>query len=235
MPDKKLPSTQSHLDIEDIQSDLVLLKNGNIALVLETNSLNFELLAEEEQDARILSFAALLNALTFSIQIVIRTERTDVGAYLLKLGDAKQAQASPALQKQIDIYMRFIQNLTTKTEVLKKRFFVVVTTNFASITTNQGFLGPLLGKPAKPPMELSMKRATDYLYPKRDFLIKQFKTMGLTARQLKNSELIQLYYEIYDPDKVGVQRVALDEPGYTTGIVEPLVTGSKVNPTQAAN
>jgi hypothetical protein len=76
---KRLPSTQEHLDIEDIRDDVVLLKNSNAAAVVQTSAVNFDLLSEEEQDAMIFAFASLLNSLTFPIQILIRSKRLDFG------------------------------------------------------------------------------------------------------------------------------------------------------------
>ena len=41
-------STQEHLDIEDIQDDLVILKDGGACLVIATTAINFDLLSEEQ-------------------------------------------------------------------------------------------------------------------------------------------------------------------------------------------
>jgi hypothetical protein len=98
-------STQDHLEVEDIIDDLVLLKTGIVSLVLETNAINFELLSEKEQDSRILAFAGLLNSLDFQMQIVIRTERTDVSSYIDRLVAYKQKQISKALHRQKDFLL----------------------------------------------------------------------------------------------------------------------------------
>lgn len=220
MAQSKLPSTQSHLDIEDIQNDLVILKNGGVSLVMETSSLNFDLLAPEEQEQRVLSFASLLNTLDFKLQIVIRTERTDVNDYIEKIVKKRESVESLALKKQMEIYIKFIRNLTTKTEVLKKRFFLVVVYHSTSLTQSTSLFDSLLGKKPQVQVAVNLQKAQDYLYPKREFLSKQFKDMGLKAVQLSNDQLTQLYYSIYDPDKVGIKRVELTEKDYTTGVVE---------------
>ncbi len=217
----KLPSTQSHLDIYDIRDNLLVLKNGNMSMIMETSSLNFELFAEEEQDARIVAFAALLNSLKFKIQIVIRTERARVDDYIEKLVQQRDQHTSKALQKQMDIYIRFVQNLTNKTEVLNKRFLVIVTTAFPLSSGNKSLFGIFSSKPKKVSVYRNLEKAKDYLYPKREFLYKQFKKMGIDAVQLNNDQLIQLFYDIYDPDKVGIKRINLKQSDYTTGMVEP--------------
>jgi len=224
MAKNNVASTQQHLDIEDIKDDLVILKNGNIAMVMETSSLNFDLLSESEQDVRIMSFASLLNSLHFSMQIVIRTERADVNDYIEKLIKQRDEHISLALKKQTEIYIKFVQNLTTKVEILNKRFFVVITAAFSPISKNNSLTDLLFAKPHKSNGYINLEKAKVDLNPKKEFLTKQFKKVGMNAAQLTNDQLIQLYYSIYDPDKVGIKRVDISEAGYTTGVVEPLTT-----------
>lgn len=222
MAKKNLPSTQQHLDIEDIRDDLLILKNGGVSLVLETTSLNFELFSDEEQDARILSFASLLNAVKFPLQIIVRTERTDVNDYIDKLKQYHDQHISEALRRQMEIYIKFIRNLTVKTEILNKRFFVVIPMHVAPLSKGFSFSDALFGKPKQVDVYKSLQRAKDELYPKRELVIKQFRKIGIKAWQLKTDELIQLFYDIYDPDKVGVKRVEIGDSDYTTGIVKPM-------------
>lgn len=222
MANKSIPTTQAHLDIEDIQEDLVLLKNGNISMVLETTSLNFELLSEEEQEVSILAFASLLNSLNFVMQIVVRTERKDVNDYIDRLSLLTQQQNSPALKKQMEIYISFIKNLTTKSVILDKRFFLVITTNFSLASAKPSMIDVFFPKPKVVDIGRNLQRAKEYLYPKREFLAKQFKKMGIDVHQLNTNQLIQLFYDIYDPDKVGVRRVKITDEEYTAGVVEPL-------------
>ncbi|MFW5702553.1 MAG: hypothetical protein ACOCXP_01150 [Candidatus Dojkabacteria bacterium] len=216
---KETASTQEHLDIEDVIDDLVVLKNGNISLVIETDSLNFELLAEEEQDARILSFASLLNSVKFPMQIVIRTERADLNDYLDRLNQYREKEQSEALKRQMEIYIKFIRNLTVKTDVLNKRFFVVIPKRFVVSKKSSSLIGGLFGQKEEPDYSKNIQIAKEELYPKRDLIIKQFKKIGINAWQLKKDDLIQLYYDIYDPDKVGVRRVDVSDTDYFSGVV----------------
>ncbi|MBN1915982.1 hypothetical protein JW796_03245 [Candidatus Dojkabacteria bacterium] len=219
---RKETTTQEHLDIEDVRDDLVVLKNGNVSLVMETTSLNFDLLSEEEQDIRILAFAGLMNSLNFPVQIVVRTERTDVTDYVDKLKIYKEKQISLALKRQIEIYMQFIKNLTVNTEVLDKRFFVVIPGIISSIQRTSA-VRQIFGKPVKiKNIEEVLEKAKLLLYPKRDHLLKQFQKMGIIAEQLKTDDLIRLYYGIYQPDTPGIKKLILKKQDFSTGIVETL-------------
>src|SRR3989304_794048 len=215
-------STQTHLEIEDIRDDLVILKNGNVSLVLETTALNFELLSEKEQDAKILSFAGLLNSLNFQMQIVIKTERTDLSAYIEKLGQYREQQISNALKAQIDIYTKFINNLTFNTEVLDKRFFVVIPEVVGEVQRTS-FIKQLFGRKVKiTNIKSILEKVKPKVYPKRDHLIKQFKRMNIIARQLTRDELISLYYSMYDPDKSGLSKLELSPSEFTSSMVNTL-------------
>ena len=59
--------------------------------------------------------------------------------------------------------------------------------------------------------------------PKRDHIIKQTSRLGLTTKQLTTQELIELFYDIYNPAPTGTQRVLLDTAAYTAPLVQPAV------------
>lgn len=224
--DTKKVSTQEHLDIEDIRDDMVVLKNGRVSIVIETTSLNFDLLADREQDARIYTFAGLLNSLRFPIQIVIRTQQTDTSKYLGVLDEYKKRIGATPLQQQVQIYQDFITNLTTNTQILNKRFYAVIPTVTSAPVVKTNPLKSIFGKEEKiiNVNELLEKAAIE-LQPKRDHLIKQFDNMGLYARQLKNDELIKLYYSIYEPDKVGLEVMTVNRNSVEGAMVNTRLSG----------
>ncbi len=215
-------STQSHLDIEDIRNDLVILKNGNVVLVLETTALNFDLLSDEEQDARIVGFANLMNSLTFTIQIVIHNERTDVTKYIERLRYIQSKQTAESVIRQMEIYIRFIKNLITNSEVIDKRFLIVIPAFIAAIQ-RPSLLRSVFGGPSQVTIDIDriLSKAQLELYPKRDQVIKQIKKIGLGIRQLSTDELIQLYYSMYDPDKTGYRQMQIGKSDYTVPIIVP--------------
>ena len=104
MDQTKIPiraTSQEHLDIEDIRDDLVILKDGSAVLVISTTAINFGLLSEREQDATIYAYAALLNSLTFSIQIIIRSQKKDISGYLRLLDQAEARETKKKVRQQI--------------------------------------------------------------------------------------------------------------------------------------
>lgn len=217
--DPKKVSTQQHLDIEDIRDDLVVLKNGRVSVVIETTSLNFDLLDSDEKDARIGAFAAFLNSIRFPIQIVIRTQRTDIAKYIKLLDKYKFKSGSEAIANQVSIYQDFIRNLTQSTQVLDKRFYTVIPSiKLPVVKTN--LFKQFLGKQEKiVNISALIEKAKEELYPKRDHIIKQYGNLGIAARQLQNDELIKLYYSVYEPDLSGLDILNIRESDIERGLI----------------
>jgi len=199
-------STQDHLAIKDIRDDLVINKNGSVAMVIQTSAINFDLLAEYEQDSKILAFAGLLNSLNFRIQIMIRTKRIDITNYITYLQSQEKQAMSEGLKKQLNIYTRFVKNLIVQNNVLDKSFFIVVPYHSGSIVPSSTLIK---GKKSKEEEEKNLNIQTDqliekakiFLFPKRDHILKQLNRMGLGGKQLTTKELITEFYTIYNPEE----------------------------------
>lgn len=178
-------TTQQHLSIKDIQDDILLLKDGGGALVLQVGAVNFGLLSDREQVAIITSFAQMLNSLSFSLQIVIHSKRLNISSYLQILDKAQKAQANPLLSQMITNYRQFIQSTIKENEVLDKMFYIVIP--LFSIE-----LGLTTSK-----QNLEQKIKT-VLLPRMDQVIRQLNRVGLQATQLSKRGLIELFYDIYN-------------------------------------
>lgn len=199
-------STQDHLEIREIVDDLVITQSGTAALVLQTSAINFDLLAEYEQDSKVFAFAGLLNSLNFHIQILIRTRRIDISNYIDYLKNKENSTMTEGLKKQLHIYTEFIQKLIIENDVLDKSFFIVIPYNpggdipstniLKSKKTNEEVQQNLQLK-----QEQLVEKAKIFLYPKRDHILKQLSRMGLVGKQLTNKELLSEFYTIYNPEE----------------------------------
>lgn len=108
-------STQEHLPIEDIKENLVILKDGSCAMILSVSSVNFDLLSEREQEATIYAYGALLNSLTFPIQLLIMSQKKDISSYLDLLEKQEAIKASsPLLKNLINSYRKFVAEMVKK-------------------------------------------------------------------------------------------------------------------------
>jgi len=199
-------STQDHLEIKDIVDDLVITKSGTVAMVIQTSAINFDLLAEYEQDSKIFAFAGLLNSLNFHIQILIRTRRIDISNYVNYLKNQEKSDMTPGLKKQLNIYTQFIQRLIIENDVLDKNFFLVIPYSPGGSMPTANILK---SKKSKQEIEQNMQmkqsqlleKAKIFLFPKRDHILKQLNRMGLGGKQLTTKELITEFYTIYNPEE----------------------------------
>ena len=200
MPENIKASTQEHLDIYSIKDHLVFLKDGGVALVLKTTAINFNLLSEEEQDATIYAYAGLLNSLSFSIQILIRSQRKNISDYLDLIDSRIQATPSQKIKEQLLKYRQFVKSLVKENRVLEKKFYIIVPFSTVELGLTSSSFNPLAKSPQKPPFDLDYigEKASMALYPRRDHIIRQFARLGLRASQLTTPELVNLFYSIYN-------------------------------------
>ncbi len=201
----KIPfSTQDHLAIRDIVDSLIVTKSNSVSLVIQTSSVNFDLLSEQEQTSKILAFSGLLNSLSFPLQVLVRTNRIDIGKYIGYLKAETQRALSPGLRKQLNIYTTFVQNLTIHHEVLDKKFYLVISEYSIGDLSNPMQMAKNEEQNTMFNKKKLVERAKTKLYFKRDHLIKQLSRMGLTGYQLETEQLIDLFYDIYNPKKENI-------------------------------
>jgi hypothetical protein len=231
---RKIPTSasQEHLDIEDVQDDIVLLKDGGACLVLATTAINFGLLSEKEQDATIYAYAGLLNSLTFSIQLVIRSAKKDTSSYLKLLEAQEKKQKQELLVEQIRKYRAFVEATVKQNEVLDKKFYLVIPMTALELGVTRAATSIFKRKRGLPfTKDYILERAKTNLYPKRDHLIRLMNRLGLQTHQLTSQELIQLFFAVYNPEIEG-QKMA-DASEYKAPLVEPAIEMSTL-PVQPA-
>jgi len=211
-------TTQEHLPIEDIAEDMVILKDGSCAYILEVSSVNFDLLSEAEQEAMIYAYASLLNSLSFPIQIFIHSALKDVSSYLNYLYQWEDRITEPLVKKQISHYRQFVSQVVEKNNVLTKSFYVIVPFSLFELglsAVKSTFPFPSLKKkrPQSLPMEKRalMERAKANLEPKKEHLLRVFARLGLKIRQLKTPQLVSLFYSIYNQEQLEVKNLPLKE------------------------
>ena len=223
-------TTQQHLDIEDVKDNMVILKNGAVAAVLQTTAVNFDLLSEIEQDAMISAFSMLLNSITFPIQIVVRSKQLDITKYLEKIQKVERKIADPLLKKQAGAYRQFVHDLIETNEVLDKKFYVVVSTGgVVNVKRGEGPFDWILvlfgmhNKRTKVNVTDALKKAQIDLQPKLDHLTAEFNRLGVKTKLLTTQELVELYFDIYNPSSVHGQRIRTSIEDYKTAIVNPAI------------
>jgi hypothetical protein len=195
MAAQKTPnSTQRFIEIADIIDDVVILHNGNACLVIEVGATNFALLSPEEQDAKIYAYAALLNSLSFPIQIIIRSKRLNISSYLKLLDEEQQNAKNENFANQIGLYKDFVAQLVQANTVLDKKFYIVI--YYSSL--EQGAVGIKEQAGVASSQNLFVVGAKAALHSKADSLHSQIQRLNLKAQTLGKGQLIKLFYEIFN-------------------------------------
>lgn len=193
-------TTQEFIEVRRIEDDVVLLKDGSCCMVIETSAVNFSLLSEEEQNSLVFAFGSLLNSLSFAIQIVIFSSRMNISDYLDFLEKNLQKQAQQAIKDWLLKYIEFIKSIVTQNSVLKKRFFIIIPFS----TLEMGIKG---AAPSTYSADYVLQRAKTAIFPKKDHILRLLARVGLRAQILSKTELVNFYYNLYNPSATGVDLV----------------------------
>lgn len=224
-------TTQKFLDIYDITNNLVILKDGTTSLVLTVDAMNFGLLAEEEQDSIMYAYAGLLNSLNYPIQILIKSQTKDVTSYLNLLKEQENKAINNTQRQRIMKYREFVSNLIRERNVLDKKFYVTIPAKPLEL----GLVPVSSVIPGKGQIDIStidksmiIEKAKSILEPKRDHLISQFARIGLYSRQLETQEIIQMFYQSYNPEAFEGQHMD-NSNSYTAPLVSASIEGNNMD------
>src|SRR3989344_370760 len=169
-PDKTiLSTTQDLIPLADIVDGVVIYKNGGAAQIMESTSLNFGLLSENEQEAVIASYAGLLNSFNFPVQIVVRSQKKDISIYMNFLNVAQQKIKNPKLSSIMEDYKNFISDAIKKKNVLSKKFYIVISFSPYELGLSKSFASSFLPKKdgALPfPRSYVVRKSKIALFPK---------------------------------------------------------------------
>lgn len=201
----KLASTQTFLKISEIKESTVVLKNGGIRSVLKASSINFNLKSEEEQNAIIYSYQGFLNTLNFPIQILVRSKKLDIDEYLKNLKEVGEKQKNSLLQQQTFEYVEYISRLIEYADIMEKEFYVIIPYDpyrTQKLNILQKFF--LNMSPADSYTQIKRRNAEFAELKKK--LNQRVNTVkvglencGIKVTELSSTELVELYYNSYNP------------------------------------
>lgn len=201
-------STQNTLQISEIRDNLVILKDGSFRAVVACQSINFDLMSSREREGVEFSYQNFLNSLYFPLQILIRSQRVDIGPYIDRLVQIRRSQDNMLLNVLMDDYINFIDVLSQEANIMDKSFFIVVPYFPAGDLSDlkdqaKGFFGKIFAKPQAGPTkidEATYTKAVDEIKNRVDSVTSGLFQMGVKSVQLSTKELGELYYNFYNPD-----------------------------------
>lgn len=217
---KDFGNTQDLVNIEDIREDAVLLKDGGLRQILMMGGINFALKSEEEQSVITHAYQNFLNSLDFPIQILIHSRKVNIDKYLERFASRAANESSPLVQNQIAEYKEFVRGFVEKNAVMEKTFLVIVPFQpiKAPTTETAASLLPFLSKKKKGVIE--KEKATEkaeesfradiaQLKQRTTQVLEGLLAVGLEAAVLNTEQLIQLFYNFYNPETIEKKQVEL--------------------------
>lgn len=202
--DQKGLSSQKYLEISEIKDNVVVLKNGSLRAVLMVSSINFALKSIDEQDGIIYRYQSFLNSLDFSVQIVINSRRLNIDTYLDVLREEEKKQTNDLLRMQISSYVEYINGLVKMANIVTKTFYIVVP--FSLAESKDGNIKAKVTSVANAPQIMAnrknFEKYRDQLFQRVDHVVENLSGAGLRMTMLNTQELIELYYNLYNPESV---------------------------------
>lgn len=221
-------STQNTLQISAIRDGIVIMNDGSFRAVVLAKSINFDLMSVQEQEAVEYAYQGFLNSLYYDIQILIRSRKIDMRPYLEKLGKVRTEMNNMLLGMLMEDYIYFIDDLVQQTNIMSKDFYIVVpffqqVNAGKALEASKGLFSGLLGgnKTAATITinEADLEKAKTELTNRVQNVVSGLIQMGVQAIPLDTQELIELYYNTYNPDTA--TRQTLKD---TSNLVVPVVT-----------
>jgi hypothetical protein len=220
------------VDVKEIRGDVVVLKDGSLRQIIMVGGVNFVLKSETEQNLMVQAYQSFLNAIDFSLQILVHSRKVNIEGYLQGLTARKDNEQSPLLQSQIEEYAAFIRGFIEKNAIMEKAFLVVIPfypaagVRGAARETATGLAALFGGK--KPAANAAGEQDKDMeagrifrenvaqLNQRTGQVMNGILGIGLEATLLANEELMELFYNFYNPQTVERKKMNIAQEQTTT-------------------
>jgi len=204
-------SSQNLIDISEIKDGVVIMKNGTLRAILMASSINFFLKSPEEQDALIFGYQSFLNSLDFPLQIIVNSRKLKIDNYIETLKKIEKDQTNELLKTQTAEYADFIKELVEMSNIMSKTFYVAVP--FSMIETKQGGIAQKVFSILKPKQTItgskeSFEQVKGQLMQRVDMISGGLTGLGIKNAMLNTQEIIELFYNLYNPDISGKSNIA---------------------------
>jgi type IV secretory pathway VirB4 component len=212
-------STQNALQISEIRDGIVIMNDGSFRAVVMCHSINFDLMSPQEREAVEFSYQGFLNSLYFPVQIFIRSQKVDMRPYLEKIDKIRKEQDNMLLGLLMEDYIAFLADIAQQTNIMDKKFYLVI--KFPDVEQDvrkalkqsAGFFTGMaeLLSPGKPTHvvvdENTLENAKTELRNRVQAVMQGLAQCGIQSLPLDTEELIELYYDAYNPDTATRQEI----------------------------
>ena len=202
-PSGKGNPSQDLVRLKEIRDGVVVLNDGTMRAIMMISSVNFALKSQDEQDAIVFAYQEFINALDFPIQITVSSRKMDITPYLEEVKGLRDKQNNELLRLQMNEYITFVGELVKDSNIMTKTFFVTVP---FSVTESKrgGFLSNIFkgaqgaaGKQKLTDQEFEQHKTQ--LLQRVEQIAVGLRGIGLRVVPLQTQELLELFYNFYNP------------------------------------
>lgn len=204
-------STQNALKIAEIRDGIVIMNDGSFRSVVMVKSINFDLMSSQEQEAVEYSYQGFLNSLYFPIQIFLRSQKVDLQPYIEKLDKIRTEHDNMLLALLMEDYIGYIDQISRQTNIMDKKFYVIIPyfpiadVKQQALTQSKTFLSGLADMFNSKEQhvtinEADLEAAKTELRNRVQSVMSGLLQCGIQGLPLDTQELIELYYDTYNPD-----------------------------------
>ncbi len=173
-------------------------------VIIEVSAINFELRSEDEQIAIIQNFQKFINSLDFPLQISLISRRLYIDNYLNLANEATGQLDNELLRIQASEYIKFIKELSSLTNIMSKKFYIIVPFYVFETPLKTGIFQSIKGaiNPGSATKKLSDEKFSVYrnqLMQRAELVFGGLVGLGLRTRTLGRDELVDIFYNLYNP------------------------------------
>lgn len=210
-------STQNSLQIAEIRDGIVIMNDGSYRCVIMVKSINFDLMSPQEQESVEYAYQGFLNSLYFPVQIFVRSQKVDLQPYIEKLDKIRTEHDNMLLALLMDDYINYIDQLAQQTNIMDKKFYIVVPyfpviDIKKSLGQNKNFFTGVMQlfnsrEDHVVVNEGDLEKAKTELRNRVQAVLGGLLQCAIQGLPLDTQELIELYYDTYNPDTATRQQL----------------------------
>jgi hypothetical protein len=186
------------------------MNDGSFRAVVMVKAINFDLMSTNEQEAVEYSYQGFLNSLYFPVQIFIHSSKIDLQPYIARLDKLRSEHDNMLLAMLIEDYVVYMQALSEQANIMDKEFYVVIpyyphADVQKALTQSKNFFSGVMGIFNSKEQhiivnEIDLENAKTELRNRVQATLAALLQCGVQGLPLDTQELIELYYNTYNPD-----------------------------------
>lgn len=208
---KKTAAAQEFVPVKEVRGGVMVLKDGTMVGVMLASSVNFALKSADEQNAILSQFQNFLNSLDFTVQLFIQSRKLDVRPYIALLEERLKAQTEDLMKIQVREYIEFVKSFVERSNIMSKRFFVVVPYAPPALNIRKAVESKLFGSAdlSAEKKEIGFEEHRTQLEQRMAIIEQGLGSTGVRTVPLGTEEIVELLYKEFNPGELE-KPIALD-------------------------